>query len=82
MMRDIAFGASGKIEKIPKGKVGFSKQPYPCKPMVLSMAITGHQRCHKLFKVVIGDGQAAIHIGLANGKIGIGQNTPEQAVIL
>ena len=82
MMRDIAFGASGKIEKIPKGKVGFSKQPYPCKPMFLSMAITGHQKCHKLFKVVIGDGQAAIHIGLANGKIGLDQNTPEHAVIL
>ena len=82
MIRDIAFGASGKIEKISKGKVGFSKQPYSCELMFLPMAIIGHQKCHKLFKVVIGDGQAAIHIGLVNGKIGLDQNTPEQAVIL
>ena len=82
MMRDIAFGASGKVEKFPKGKMGSSKQPYPCQLMFLPMAIIRHQKCHKLFKVVIGDGQAAIHIGLANGKIGIDQNTPKQAVIL
>ena len=37
---------------------------------------------HKLFKIVICDSQAAIHIGLANGKIGFDQNTPELAVIL
>ena len=78
MMRDIAFGASGKVEKFPKGKIGSGKQPYPCQPMLLPMAIIGHQKRHKLFKIVIGDGQA----GLANGKIRLDQNTPEQAEIL
>ena len=81
-MRDIAFGASGKIEKFLKGKIGSGKKPYPCQPMFLPMAIIGHQKRHKLFKIVIGDGQAAIRIGLANSKIGLDQNTLEQAVIL
>ena len=73
MMRDIAFGESGKIKKFPKGKMGSGKQSYPCQPMFLPMAIIGHQKRHKLFKIVIGDGQAVIHIGLANGKIGLEQ---------
>ena len=50
--------------------------------MVLPMAIIGHQKRHKLFKIIIGDGQAAIHIGLTNGKIRLDQNTLERAVIL
>lgn len=81
-MRDIAFGASGKVEKFSKGKIGSGKQPYPCQPMFLPMAIIRHQKRQKLFKVVIGDGQAAIHLGLANGKVRLEQNTPEKAVIL
>ena len=40
-------------------------------PMFLPMAIKRHQKRHKLLKIVIGDGQAAIHTGLANGKIGL-----------
>ena len=82
MMRDVAFGTFGKIEKFLTGKIGSGKQPHRCQPMFLPMAIIGHQKCHKLFKIVIGDGQATIHIGLANGKIVLEQNTPEQAVIL
>ena len=82
MMRDIAFGASGKVEKFPKGKIGSGKQPYPCQPMFLPIAIIGHQKRHTLLKIVIRDGLAAIHIGLANGKIRLEQNTTEQAVIL
>ena len=72
-MRDIAFSESGKIKKFPKGKMGSGKQSYPCQPIFLPMAIIGHQKRHKLFKIVIGDGQAVIHIGLANGKIGLEQ---------
>ena len=81
-MRDIAFGESGKIKKLPKGKMGSGKQSYLCQSMFLPMAIIGHQKRHKLFKIVIGNGQATIHIGLANGKIGLEQNTPEQVVVL
>ena len=66
-MRDIAFLASGKIEKFPKSKIGSDKQPYPCQPLFLLMVIIGYQKRHKFFKTVIGDGQAAIHIGLTIG---------------
>ena len=81
-MRDIAFGASGKIERFPKGKICSGKQPYPCQPMFLPKAIIDDQKRHKVFKIVIGDAQAATHIGVANGKIGLDQNSPEQAIIL
>ena len=82
MMRDIAFGASGKIKRFLKDTTGSGKQPYPCQTMFLLMAIIGQQKRYKLFKVVIGDDQGAIHTGLANGKIGLDQNTPEQEMIL
>ena len=38
-MCDIVFGAPGKIEKFPKGKIGSGKQPYSCQPMFLPKAI-------------------------------------------
>ena len=82
MIRDVAFGASGKIENFLKDTIGSGKQPYPCQPMFLPMAIIGDQKRYKLFNIVIGDNQAAIHAGLANGKLGLDQNTIEQAVIL
>ena len=46
------------------------------------MAIVDDQKRHKVFKIVIGDGQAAAHVGLANGKIGLDQNSLEQAILL
>ena len=46
------------------------------------MAIIGHQKRDKLFKIVFGDGQAATHVGLANGKIVLDQNLLEKAVVL
>ena len=46
------------------------------------MAIIGHQKRDKLFKTVFGDGQAATHVGLANGKIVLDQNLLEKAVVL
>ena len=79
MMRDIAFGASGKVENFQKANLGvhidnqstlhFTSQCF-CQWLLLAI------------KSAIGDGQAAIHIGLANGKIRLEQNTPEPAVIL
>ena len=49
---------------------------------VLPKAIIDDQKRHKVFKIVIGNGQAATHIGLANGKIGLDQNSPKQAIVL
>ena len=50
--------------------------------MFLLMTIISHQKHHKLFKVVIGYGQAAIHTRLANGKIGLDQDMPKSVAIL
>ena len=83
MLRDIAFGASGKIEKFPKDTMGYGKQSYTCQPMFSPMVIIGHQKRSNRFKIVIGDGQTAIHTAPpASGKISLDQNTPEQVVIL
>ena len=49
---------------------------------VLPKAIIDDQKRHKVFKIVIGDGQAAIHIGLANDNIGLDQNSPKQVIVL
>ena len=73
---------SGKIEKFREGKIGSGKQPHTCQPVFLLMAIIGHQKRDKLFKIVFGDGQAATHVGLANGKIVLDQNLLEKAVVL
>lgn len=43
MIGDIAFGASGKIEKFQKDTIGSGKQHYSCHLMFLPMPITGHQ---------------------------------------